>query len=113
VSRSAPLLLVPNRDRFGGEGGTRSPFARHSRRIRLRFTGQREPSVRRFLAGMEEIPVDQRIADRAALLRHELPTLRLPDALIAATALCYGVVLATRNTRDFRRVPGLRLQPRR
>jgi predicted nucleic acid-binding protein len=69
--------------------------------------------MRRFLAGMEEIPVDRRIADRAGLLRHELPTLRLPDALIAATALGYGVALATRNTRDFRRVPGLRLQPRR
>ena len=75
----------------------------------LAGAGEREPSVRRFLAGMDEIPVDRRIADRAGLLRQELPALRLPDALIAATALVNGVALATRNQRDFQGVPGLRL----
>ena len=71
--------------------------------------GDQEPSVRRLLARMEEVPVDRRIADRAGLLRRALPTLRLPDALIAATALTRGVALATRNHRDFRQVEGLRL----
>lgn len=69
-----------------------------------------EPSVRRLLAGMDEIPVDRRIADRAGLLRRQVPSLRLPDALIAASALVHGIALATRNQRDFRRVPGLRLR---
>jgi predicted nucleic acid-binding protein len=69
-----------------------------------------EPTVRRLLAGMDEIPVDRRVADRAGLLRRQLASLRLPDGLIAASALVYGVPLATRNQRDFRRVPGLRLR---
>lgn len=37
-------------------------------------------------------------------------SLRLPDALIAASALVHGIALATRNQRDLRRVPGLRLR---
>jgi len=68
-----------------------------------------QPQVRRLLAGMDEIPVDRRVADRAGLLRREVPGLRLPDALIAATALVQGIPLSTRNLRDFQRVPGLRL----
>ena len=68
-----------------------------------------EPAVRRLLAGMDELEVDRRIADRAGLLRRTLAGLRTPDALIAATALIHGLALETRNKRDFRRVPGLRL----
>lgn len=37
--------------------------------------------------------------------------LRLPDALIAATAITLSMMLATRNHRDFDRVPGLALYP--
>ena len=69
-----------------------------------------EATVRRLLAGMDEIPVDRRIADRVGLLRRQVSSRRLPDALIAASALVYGIALATRNQRDFRRVPGLRLR---
>ena len=69
-----------------------------------------DSNVRRFLAGMEEIPVDRRVADRAGLLRREIPGLRMPDALIAATALVRSVALHTKNRRDFKRVPGLRLR---
>jgi predicted nucleic acid-binding protein len=59
---------------------------------------------------MDEIPVDRRVANRAGLLRRQLPALRMPDALIAASALVHGIALATRNQRDFKRVPGLRLR---
>jgi hypothetical protein len=79
----------------------------------LAGAGDDEPSVRRLLAGMEEIVVDRRVADRAGLLRRQVPRLRMPDALIAATALVHSVSLHTKNVRDFIRVPGLRLRASR
>jgi predicted nucleic acid-binding protein len=69
-----------------------------------------EPNVRRLLAGMDEIPVDRRVAERAGLLRRQLPRLRMPDALIAATALVHSLALHTKNARDFKQVPTLRLR---
>src|SRR6516162_3144632 len=69
-----------------------------------------EPSVRRLLAGMDELAVDRRVAARAGLLRRQLPRLRMPDALIAATALVHSLTLHTKNTRDFKLVPTLRLR---
>ena len=67
-----------------------------------------EAAVRRLLAGMDELAVDRRVADRAGELRRV--GLRLPDALIAATALVHQLTLHTRNVSDFRRAPGLRLR---
>ncbi len=69
-----------------------------------------EPQVRRLLAGMEELPIDRRVADRAGLLRRQTPGLRLPDALIAATALVHSLALHTKNRRDFQRVAALRFR---
>lgn len=68
--------------------------------------------IRRLLRAMTEYPVDRQIADEAGRIRSEVG-IRLPDALIAATALVHGLLLDTRNLADFRRVPGLRLRPRR
>jgi predicted nucleic acid-binding protein len=59
---------------------------------------------------MDEIPVDRRVAERAGLLRRQLPGLRMPDALIAATALVHSLALHTKNARDFKQVPTLRLR---
>ncbi len=47
------------------------------------------------------LPFDSLIArETARLLRHKSPALFV-DAAIAATALIYGLTVATRNTRDF------------
>lgn len=62
----------------------------------------------RVLAPFREIPVDRAIAERAGRLRRE-SGLRLPDALIAATALEHGLRLATRNKQHFDPVRGLRM----
>lgn len=35
--------------------------------------------------------------------------IKLPDAIIAATALVYGLTLVTRNTSDFKNIEGLNL----
>jgi predicted nucleic acid-binding protein len=73
-------------------------------------SGDEEDDVRRLLAGMDEIPVDRQSAERAGMLRRDQPPLRMPDALIAGTALVHSMTLHTKNVRDFRRVPGLRLR---
>jgi predicted nucleic acid-binding protein len=73
------------------------------------FAGGHDERVRDFLEPFLEIAVDRRVAERAGRLRR-LAGLRLPDALIAATALEHRLVLVTRNERDFRAVRGLRLR---
>jgi predicted nucleic acid-binding protein len=59
---------------------------------------------------MDELPVDRRVADRTGLLRRQFPRLRMPDAVIAATALVHSLTLHTDNTRDFKGFPDLRLR---
>ena len=71
-----------------------------------------EAGLRTLLAPFTELPVDRAVAERAGRVRRETGT-RIADALIAATALEHGLALVTRNTSDFERVPGLRLQPPR
>jgi predicted nucleic acid-binding protein len=68
--------------------------------------------VRRLLGAMSEYPVDRQVAEEAGRIRHEAG-IRLPDALIAATALVHRLTLHTRNVADFKRVSGLRLRASR
>lgn len=65
--------------------------------------------VNRLLFAFREIPVDRSIAERAGRIRRE-SGIRLPDALIAATALEHGLSLVTRNRSDFENVRQLRLK---
>lgn len=73
-------------------------------------TATDERRVRRLLEPMVELAVDTAVAERAGRLRRRSP-LRLPDALIAATALEHKLALVTRNVRDFDGVRGLKLRP--
>ncbi|MCX8049544.1 MAG: type II toxin-antitoxin system VapC family toxin [Methylohalobius sp.] len=56
--------------------------------------------LRAFLSRFEVFPITWEVAERAILKRRKY-RLRLPDALIWATAEMHGRVLVTRNTRDF------------
>jgi predicted nucleic acid-binding protein len=49
------------------------------------------------------------VAERAGRIRRETG-IRLPDALIAATAIEHKLSLFTRNRADFERVAGLRIR---
>lgn len=71
--------------------------------------GSEETVVATVLAPFHEVPVDRSIAERAGRLRRG-SNLRLPDALIAATALELGCTLVTRNVRDFEGIRGLRVR---
>ena len=55
-----------------------------------------------------ELAVSRLIAERAGELRTETGV-RLPDALIAATAIEEALALLTRNRGDFTRIRGVRL----
>lgn len=63
----------------------------------------------RLLAPFRELPVDRHIAERAGRIVREFGV-RLPDALVAATALQHGLALSTRNRKDFDRIRGLRIR---
>jgi predicted nucleic acid-binding protein len=58
-----------------------------------------EPT-RRFLEGFQVIALDDEIANRAVTLRRA-HRIKLPDAVIWATAQTTGRILVTRNTKDF------------
>ena len=62
-----------------------------------------------LLAPFRELGVDRAIAERAGRISRESGA-RLPDALIAATALEHGLALVTRNRKHFDPIRGLRLR---
>lgn len=66
-------------------------------------------AVAQLLAPFREFTVDRAVAERAGRIRRDV-NLRLPDALIAATALEQGFNLATRNQKHFAPVTGLRIR---
>lgn len=65
--------------------------------------------VSQLLAPFREITVDRSVAERAGRAVGEFQ-LRMPDALIAATALENRLALMTRNRKDFDNVRGLRIR---
>jgi predicted nucleic acid-binding protein len=72
-------------------------------------TAANEIRVREFLASFETIALDRDIAEEAALLRRT-QRIKLPDAVIWASARTQGRLLVTRNTKDFPADdPGVRL----
>ena len=59
-----------------------------------------EAATRSFLSGFVIVAVDEVIAERAVSLRRSR-RIKLPDAVIWATAQAHAMLLVTRNTRDF------------
>jgi predicted nucleic acid-binding protein len=57
-------------------------------------------ATRRALLAFTCLPISQQVAERAFVLRRDRK-LKLPDAIILATAQVAGQLLVTRNTRDF------------
>lgn len=55
---------------------------------------------RDFLASFDVVPFDQSVAEEAVRLR-QTHNIKLPDAIIWATARTSDALLVTRNTRDF------------
>ena len=72
-------------------------------------TAANEADARSFLLNFYILPVGADVAERAFTLRRS-SKIKLPDAIIQATAEGAGRVLITRNTRDFPAgTPGVRI----
>jgi predicted nucleic acid-binding protein len=72
-------------------------------------TPQTEAGTRTFLGGFKHLAIDHAIAERAVILRRQ-KRIKLPDAIIWATAQTTDRLLVTRNTRDFAAdEPGVRV----
>ena len=61
---------------------------------------ENEAETRLFLSSFTNLPVTAETAERAVALRRRR-SMKLPDALILASAQLGGYLLCTRNTRDF------------
>jgi predicted nucleic acid-binding protein len=67
------------------------------------------PPTRAFLSGFEIMGLDEAVAETAVELRR-VHRIKLPDAIIWATASRQGRLLVTWNTRDFPVAdPGMRI----
>lgn len=68
------------------------------------MAGSRDPgeqqTLRRFLEGFTCIAVDREVADLSFQIRRQ-HRVKLPDAIIWATARSKNTLLVTRNTKDF------------
>ena len=73
----------------------------------------RRAFVEHVLAGVEAIPITQRVARVHADIWSGLTTrgeqVGAHDLWIAATAVAHGLAIATRNISHFERIPGLRI----
>ena len=63
-------------------------------------TVSEEARLKAFLANFESLPVTVGVAERAAAIRRKL-RLKMPDAIILATAEAAGRVLVTRDGKAF------------
>ena len=61
---------------------------------------EEEAITREFLSRFKVQPVEKAVAERAIKIRRQ-HKLKLPDAIIWATAKELGRILVTRNTKDF------------
>ena len=77
---------------------------------RLAWAYRRLAATVRFLAQILIVDFDERAIYRCEELKKLKLKVRKMDLRIAATVLEHGAVLVTRNVRDFRQVPGLRIE---
>jgi tRNA(fMet)-specific endonuclease VapC len=90
--------------------------------LELRYGTQRRPDHELFwqriraelLSRISVLGLNETVAvvagDLLALLERRGETIGLADVLIAATALANGLTVVTANTRQFRRVPDLKVE---
>ena len=69
---------------------------------------EEDEAIRSFVATSLSYPLDEEIVEKAIQLRQQ-KKMGLGDAIIAATALEYGLPLVTRNEDDFKHITELKV----
>lgn len=72
-------------------------------------TPETEGALRSFLNSFEQLPITEPVSNLAVSIRRQYK-IKLPDAIVWASAQASGRILVTRNIKDFpRNEPGVRL----
>jgi predicted nucleic acid-binding protein len=96
-------------DYLGGVGAAKKELARYSYRaistitwmeILVGTTAEDEAAIRAWLSSFVVIALDSAVANRAVEIRKE-KRIRLPDAIVWASAQVNSLLLVSRNTKDF------------
>ncbi len=61
-----------------------------------------------FVESVTVLPLTDEIADKSIEVR-KIKKMKLPDAIIAATAMVHDLVIISRNTKDFEDLDGLKV----
>ena len=104
---------------MGGVAAARDELARHAHptisamtwmEVLVGAAGNDDSArLRSFLNRFKRLPINDAVSEAAVRIRRE-HRIRLPDAIIWATALASDALLVTRNTRDFpENDPGVRV----
>lgn len=70
------------------------------------LTGEEKDKIRKLLTLFEKTGMNDIIEQKAIQIR-STKRIKIPDAIIAASALYTSSVLVTRNTKDFKNIEGL------
>jgi predicted nucleic acid-binding protein len=73
-----------------------------------KLTDEERMIIKGFISNFEIIPLDFSIAEIGGMLRSKYK-IKLPDAIIAATAIYYNSPLLTFNVRDFKKIKELKI----
>nr|WP_175798371.1 type II toxin-antitoxin system VapC family toxin [Burkholderia anthina] len=96
-------------DYLGGVEAARTELARYDYRaisivtwmeVLVGATASDDAALRAWLSSFAIIPLDGTVANRAVTIRKE-HRMRLPDAIIWASAQVNGLLFVSRNTKDF------------
>ena len=69
---------------------------------------EEEKAIRKLCEIFERFFITKEIEEQTILIRKS-NKIKLPDAIIAATAIVYNLTLVTRNTDDFKNIKGLNI----
>jgi len=77
----------------------------------LGFNGptQEMDALSNFVTSVTVLPLSDEIAEKSIWVRKQ-KKIRLPDAIIAATALVHSLGIISRNTKDFKDIEGLKVK---